>query len=156
MATTEVSRLIRAPRSQVYRALLDPEAVQHWMVPHGMTSEVHTFEPHEGGGFRISLTYDEPTDTGKTTSRTDSFHGRFVQLVPDTKVVQVVEFETDDASVSGEMTISYTLTEAVEGTQITGLHENLPPGVDPADNELGWTISLGKLADLLEGEPPPP
>ena len=154
MTTTQVSRLIKAPRSQVYRALLDPEAVQRWMVPHGMTSEVHAFEPHEGGVFRISLTYDEPTDTGKTTSRTDSFHGRFVELVPDTKVVQVVEFETDDASVSGEMTISYRLSETAEGTQITGLHENVPPGVDPAQNELGWTISLGKLADLLEGELP--
>ena len=154
MTTTQVSRLIKAPRSQVYRALLDPEAVQRWMVPHGMTSEVHAFEPHEGGVFRISLTYDEPTDTGKTTSRTDSFHGRFIELVPDTKVVQVVEFETDDASVSGEMTISYRLSETAEGTQITGLHENVPPGVDPAQNELGWTISLGKLADLLEGELP--
>ncbi len=154
MTTTQVSRLIKAPRSQVYRALLDPEAVQRWMVPHGMTSEVHAFEPHEGGVFRISLTYDEPTDSGKTTSRTDSFHGRFIELVPDTKVVQLVEFETDDASVSGEMTISYRLSETAEGTQITGLHENVPPGVDPAQNELGWTISLGKLADLLEGELP--
>jgi hypothetical protein len=26
----------------------------------------------------------------------DTFHGRFVRLVPDTEVVQVVEFETDD------------------------------------------------------------
>jgi uncharacterized protein YndB with AHSA1/START domain len=156
MATTEVSRLIRAPRPRVYWALLDPDAVRRWMVPDGMTSEIHSFEPHEGGTFRISLTYDVPTETGKTSSRIDSFHGRFVELVPDTKVVQVVEFETDDPSVGGEMTISYTLADAEEGTQVTGRHENLPPGVDPADNELGWNMSLRKLAGLLEGEPPPP
>jgi uncharacterized protein YndB with AHSA1/START domain len=154
MATTEVSRLIRAPRPRVYQALLDPDAVQRWMVPDGMTSEIHAFEAHEGGAFRISLTYDEPTDTGKSTSQTDSFHGHFVELVPDTKVVQVVEFETDDPSVSGEMTISYSLSDADGGTQVTGRHENLPPGVDPATNELGWSMSLGKLADLLETEPP--
>jgi uncharacterized protein YndB with AHSA1/START domain len=156
MATTEVSRLISAPRAHVYRALLDPGAVQRWMVPHGMTSEVHSFEPYEGGAFRISLTYDEPAGIGKTTSQTDSFHGRFVELVPDTKVVQVVEFETDDPSVTGEMTITYTLADAEGGTQVTGRHENLPAGVNPADNELGWSISLGKLADLLESNRPPP
>jgi hypothetical protein len=29
-----------------------------------MTSHVHEFDPREGGSFRISLTYDEPTGTG--------------------------------------------------------------------------------------------
>ena len=28
---------------------------------------------------------------------------------------------------------------------------NLPPGVRPEDNELGWTMSVGKLAALVEG-----
>ena len=32
------------------------------------------------------------------------------------------------------------------------MHENLPPGVSPEDNELGWSISIGKLADLVERE----
>ena len=73
-----------------------PVLVQQWMVPDGMTSHVHSFDAREGGTFRISLTYDRPTSTGKTTAQTDTFHGRFVRLVPDTEVVQAVEFETDD------------------------------------------------------------
>ena len=32
------------------------------------------------GLLRISLTYDAPTGTGKTTARTDTYHGRFVKL----------------------------------------------------------------------------
>ncbi len=55
-----------------------------------------------GGTFRISLSYDMPTSAGKTSAQTDSFHGRFVKLVPDTEVVQVVEFETDDPTMQGE------------------------------------------------------
>jgi uncharacterized protein YndB with AHSA1/START domain len=86
----------------VYRTLLDAEAVQEWMVPEGMTSQVHLFDPREGGMFRISLTYDTPTNEGKTSAQTDSFHGRFVKLVPDTEVVEVVEFETDDPALRGE------------------------------------------------------
>jgi uncharacterized protein YndB with AHSA1/START domain len=150
MSTTRVTRHVRAPRARVYAALLDPGAVQQWMVPDGMTSRIHSFDAREGGTFRISLTYDEPTTAGKTSPRTDSFHGRFVRLVPDTEVVQAVEFETDDAAMQGEMTITYTLTDAGSGTDLVGVHENLPPGVSPADNELGWTMSIEKLAGLVE------
>jgi uncharacterized protein YndB with AHSA1/START domain len=151
VAATRVTRFIRAPRSVVYRALLDPADVQRWMVPESMTSHVHSFDAHEGGGFRISLTYDIPTDAGKTSARTDTYHGKFVRLVPDELVVQVLEFETGDPALRGLMTITLTLTDAEGGTEITGLHENLPRGVPPADNELGWRESLAKLAGLAEG-----
>jgi uncharacterized protein YndB with AHSA1/START domain len=150
VSTTRLTRHIRAPRARVYRALLDPESVQHWMVPDQMTSRVHSFEAREGGTFRISLTYDKPTTAGKTSAQTDSFHGRFVKLVPDAEVVEVVEFETNDPAMQGEMTITYTLTESGSGTDLVGLHENLPPGVQPAANELGWSMSIDKLARLVE------
>ena len=73
-----------------------------------------------------------------------------MKLVPDTEVVQAVEFESDDPAMAGEMTITYLLSEAAGGTDVVGLHENLPPGVTPADNELGWQMSLAKLAKLVE------
>jgi uncharacterized protein YndB with AHSA1/START domain len=151
MVTTELTRHIRAPRAAVYRALLDPDDVQGWMVPEGMTSEVHAFDAREGGVFRISLTYAAPASAGKTSAHTDTYHGRFVRLVPDTEVVQVIEFETDDPGLQGEMTVTYSLADSDGGTALTGRHENLPPGVSAADNELGWSMSLGKLAALVEG-----
>jgi uncharacterized protein YndB with AHSA1/START domain len=150
VSTTRVTRYIRAPRARVYRALLDADAVRRWMVPESMSSHVHWFEAREGGTFRISLTYDAPAAAGKSGARTDTFRGRFVKLVPDTEVVQAVEFETDDPALRGEMRITYTLADAAGGTELTGVHENLPPGVAPADNELGWSMSMGKLAELVE------
>ena len=120
------------------------------MVPDGMTSEVHEFEAREGGTFRISLTYDAPTETGKTTPQTDSFHGRFVRLVPDTEVVETVEFETADPAMQGEMTIAITLVDNATGTLLTAVHDHLPPGLSEAENETGWRMSLGKLARLVE------
>jgi uncharacterized protein YndB with AHSA1/START domain len=150
VSSTRLTRHIRAPRSRVYRALLDADAVRVWMVPDGMTSEIHVFEPQEGGTFRISLTYGVSTDRGKTSAHTDTFHGRFVRLVPDTEVVQVVEFESDDPAMRGEMTITYSLADAQGGTELVGSHENLPPGVNPQDNELGWSMSIDKLARLVE------
>jgi uncharacterized protein YndB with AHSA1/START domain len=120
------------------------------MVPDGMTSEVHAFDARVGGTFRISLTYDVPTAAGKTTAHTDTFHGRFVELVPDERVVEVVEFETADPAMQGEMTATFTLTDAGGGTDVLGVHEGLPRGLSPADNEAGWRMSLAKLAALVE------
>jgi uncharacterized protein YndB with AHSA1/START domain len=149
-SSTRLSQHVNAPRADVYRALLDAQAVATWMVPSGMTSHVHEFEGREGGSFRISLTYDAPTGTGKTTAHTDSYHGRFVKLVPNEQVVEVMEFETDNDSMRGEMTVTFTLTEADGGTDVLGVHDNLPPSVAPADNETGWRMALEKLARLVE------
>ena len=150
MTTTRSSRVVHALRTRVYAALLDADAVQHWMVPDGMTSEVHEFDARTGGAFRISLTYDTPTGTGKTDAQTDSFHGTFAELVPDTKVVQLVEFETDDPAMQGRMRITYLLRDTDDGTLVEGTHEDLPPGLDPDENELGWQMSMAKLAALVE------
>lgn len=103
-----------------------------------------------GGTFRISLTYDAPTRAGKTTAHTDTFHGRFVKLVTNEQVVEVVEFETADPALRGEMTITITVTDADGGTDVFAVHDGLPPGLSPADNEVGWRMSLAKLAALVE------
>jgi uncharacterized protein YndB with AHSA1/START domain len=124
------------------------------MVPTGMTSQVHAFDAREGGRFRISLTYDAPTGAGKTTPHTDTYHGRFVKLVTDEQVVEVVEFETPDPALRGEMTITIGLSDAGKGTTVLAVHDGLPPGLAAADNEVGWRSSLAKLAALVEsGEP---
>jgi uncharacterized protein YndB with AHSA1/START domain len=152
MATTStrISRRMNAPPAIVYRALIDPRAVATWKVPTGMTSHVHEFDAREGGSFRISLTYDAPTGTGKTTAHTDTYHGRFVKLVPNEQVVEVVEFETTDPALRGEMTITITLADRDGGTDILAVHDGLPSGVSTADNEAGWREALDKLATLVE------
>jgi uncharacterized protein YndB with AHSA1/START domain len=150
MSSTRVRRHLNAPRARVYSALVDAKAVARWMVPTGMTGQVDVFEGREGGSFRISLTYDAPTAVGKTSGHTDTFHGRFVQLVPNERVVEVVEFETADPELRGEMTITMTLADADGGTEVLAVHEGLPPGLSTADNEAGWRSSLAKLAALVE------
>ena len=151
MSSTRVGCHVKAPRPLVYRALLDADAVAAWMVPTGMTSRVHAFDAREGGSFRISLTYDEPTGTGKTTAHTDTYHGRFVRLLPDREVVEVLEFETGDPAMRGEMTITVSLSDAPGGTDGLAVHDRLPPGLSAADNEVGWRQALQKLKTLVEG-----
>src|SRR5436305_3923711 len=96
MSSTRIRRRIAAPRAEVYRALLDPNAVAQWKVPEGMTCHVEEWVACEGGPIRVSLTYDSVGETGKTTAHTDTYHGRFLRLVPNELIVEVDEFETPD------------------------------------------------------------
>jgi uncharacterized protein YndB with AHSA1/START domain len=150
MSSTRITRHIDAPRARVYAAFVDATAIAQWKVPDGMTIQVHEFEGREGGRFRVSLTYSAPGQAGKTTAHTDTYHGCFKELVPDERVVEVIEFETSDPAMRGEMTSTVELSDANGGTELTALHEGLPPGVSPADNEMGWRMSLAKLAALVE------
>lgn len=150
MSSTRVSRRIRAPRAAVYGALVDAAAIAAWRAPQGMSCVVHEFDAREGGAFRISLTYAAPERTGKTEANTDTYHGHFAQLVPNERVVEVLEFETADPALQGRMTATTTLTDAAGGTEVEMVHEGVPPGVSPADNELGTRMSLDNLAALVE------
>jgi len=147
--STRVCIHVNAPPEVVYRALLDSRAIARWKVPNGMTCHVHQFDAREGGSFRISLTYNSPTDSGKT-AHTDTYHGHFVKLVTDKQVVEEDEFETTDPAMRGKMTGTITLSDADGGTDVVGVHHGLPPGVSGDDNETGWRMALAKLAALCE------
>src|SRR4051794_33393399 len=138
--------LIPARRERVYAALLDPGS---WRFPSEMTCEVHELDAREGGTLRISLTYEAADRAGKTAGRTDTYHGRFVKLVPNELVVEEDEFETGDPMLQGVMTSTIRLADAPGGTELVAEHKGLPPGVSAADNEAGWREALARLAALV-------
>ncbi len=150
--STRVSRIIKAPRQKVYQAFLDPKAVAAWFAPETMRATVHTFDPREGGKFRISLTYQKPEDSqrGKTAGDTDTYHGRFVKLVPDERIVEAIEFESPERRFAGDMRMTVMLADVDDGTDVSLLYENVPAGIRPEDNEAGSRQSLQKLAALVE------
>jgi uncharacterized protein YndB with AHSA1/START domain len=151
MYSTRASQLVRAPRSAVYRALLHADAIAKWRVPDNMTSEVHEFDPHEGGYFRVSLTYRSADEAGKSSAHTDTYHGTFRRLVPNEQVVEELQFETEDEALAAPMTMTITLTEVEGGaTEVEMLHEGVPDSIPKADNELGTRMALAKLARLVE------
>jgi uncharacterized protein YndB with AHSA1/START domain len=150
MTTTKLTQRFDAPAPAVYRALTDPDTISAWMFPDGMSIHIHHFEPQVGGRFRISLTYEGGFGVGKSSARTDTYHGRFVSLVPNERVVETLEFETADPSMRGEMTITFALAEVEGVTELSAWHENVPPGISPADNETGWRMSLARLKQLVE------
>ncbi|SDB93542.1 Uncharacterized conserved protein YndB, AHSA1/START domain [Raineyella antarctica] len=150
MYAMTVTRHVQAPRPVVYQALVDPLAIARWRVPDGMVGLVHEFDARPGGRLRISLTYVVADGVGKSGERTDTYQGTFVRLVPDVQVIETSEFETEDTGLRGTMTMTTTLTDAGEGTDVTISYEGIPDGVPAHDNEIGTRMALDKLARLVE------
>lgn len=148
------SRFIMASPNAIYQAYLDPQAIATWRPPEGMRCEILEFEPHEGGKLRMAYLYTAAHPVaGKTSEDADVFEGRFTELVPDKRIVEVVEFESEDPAFAGEMSITTLLVPGTGGTQVTVLCENVPPGIRRDDHLQGINSSLKNLADFTEKTP---
>lgn len=150
--TLRISRLIQAAPPAIYRALLDPGALVTWRPPAGMKARFDQFEPRPGGRFRMALEYLDADHAvpGKTSEHVDVVHGRFSELVANERVVEEIEFESDDPAFAGVMTLTTTLTPAEGGTLVTIVCENAPSGIRPSDHETGMRSSLQNLAAFVE------
>jgi uncharacterized protein YndB with AHSA1/START domain len=141
-------RLVRAPRAAVYAALLDPRAIESWRVPDDMTARVEELEARQGGRFRVSLSYRDAGRSGKSEGATDTTVGYYAELNPGR---QVIEFESDDPALAGEMTMTWTLRDVDGGTEVELVHVGLPDAVPAQDNATGTRMALGNLAAYVEG-----
>ncbi len=87
---------VAASAAAVYRALVEPDRLVAWLPPDGMEGTVESFDARPGGGYRMVLTYLDPTGApGKSTADQDVVEVRFAALVPDRLVVEEVAFETE-------------------------------------------------------------
>lgn len=150
--TDKASRVIAAPPDRVYAALVDPEALMEWLPPAGMTGRFERFDPRSGGSYRLVLTYtDASASRGKATGDTDIVESRFIDVVPSVRVVQAVDFESDDPAYAGTMTMTWEVTEVDGGTRVDITAVDVPDGLDADDHAAGLGSSLANLAKHLEG-----
>ncbi len=156
--TDSASRVIQASPSTLYRAFVDPAALVSWLPPKGMKAHLVAFGPRAGGTYRMTLTYEspDPSTPGKTSENTDVVQGRFLELVPDERVVQQVEFESEDPAFAGVMTMTWSLAAVPGGTRVTILCENVPEGIRKEDHDTGLRSTLENLAAHVEVARPAP
>ena len=144
-------RIIKAPPSSVYRAFLDPKALASWLPPEGMKGMVEEFQAFEGGTFRMTLTYiDSDYRSGKTSENADVVQATFLELSPDIRIVQQIEFESEDPAYDGKMNMTWNLQFVPEGTEVTIICENVPEGIQQDAHVEGFLSTLANLAAYLE------
>ncbi|SFT43869.1 Uncharacterized conserved protein YndB, AHSA1/START domain [Mesorhizobium sp. YR577] len=149
--TDKASRIVTASPATVYNAFVDPAALVEWLPPKGMIARIETFEPKAGGHYRMALTYDapDPSVRGKASEDTDIVEGRFVELVPNDRVVQIVTFESDDPAFAGEMKMTWSLRPVAGGTEVSIVCENVPEGISAEDHAAGLSSTLDNLAEFV-------
>jgi uncharacterized protein YndB with AHSA1/START domain len=141
----------RRPLDRVFAALVDPEALTAWLPPDGMSGRFERFHARPGGSYRLVLTYAYASRArGKATTDSDIVEARFVDVVPGVRVVQAVDFVSDDPTHAGTMTMTWEVTALDAGTRVDIRADDVPAGISAEDHAAGLASSLANLATYLE------
>jgi uncharacterized protein YndB with AHSA1/START domain len=149
--TDRASSVINAPVARVFNALVDRSALETWLPPGGMTARFERFDARPGGAYRLVLTYADPTDSpGKSSAESDIVEARYVDIVPNDRVVQAVDFVSDHPALAGTMTMTWAVRAVDGGTRVEITAEDVPDGISADDHAAGLTSSLDNLARYVE------
>jgi uncharacterized protein YndB with AHSA1/START domain len=143
--------VIAASRERVWAALVDPGALLAWLPPGGMTGRFERFDARPGGSYRMVLTYSDASGApGKASADSDIVEARFIDIVPGERIVQAVDFVSDDPANAGTMTMTWQVTPVDAGTRVDIIAEDVPDGISADDHAAGLASSLANLAAYLQ------
>ncbi|MEY7852210.1 SRPBCC domain-containing protein [Natrarchaeobius sp. A-rgal3] len=127
-----VRRTFDAPRERVWRTFTDPDELEQWFVPEGMTAEVRVNEREPGGEMSVIWTNNDQ------------------RIVNEGYYIEVVEYErlvSGEETEAGELRLTYEFREVDGGTAVVITQEF--PGPVPDGAAEGWTGMLDQLAEVL-------
>jgi uncharacterized protein YndB with AHSA1/START domain len=132
--TLTLRRTFDAPRERVWQAFTDPDELEQWFVPEGMTAEVRANELESGGAFAMTWTDGE--------NHIDN-EGTYVEVVENERLVSSEETE------AGELRLAYEFRDVEDGTEVIVTQEF--PGQVPDGAAEGWAGMFETLAKMLQG-----
>ena len=132
--TLVLRRAFTASRQRVFRAWIEPEALEHWFRPRGMAVTVRSLEARVGGSFCFDV------EDGS------SIVGTYLHIVPPEKLV----FTWSVGATQGRETV-VTLDFLDQGpvTEVVLTHERLSTPELRALFGSGWPPLLDALAEVL-------
>ncbi|MDA1096263.1 MAG: SRPBCC family protein [Chloroflexi bacterium] len=130
---------IAAPPERVFPFFTDPDKIVQWK---GVSAEA---DPRPGGIYRVNV-------TGR-----DIVRGRFVEVVPNTRVVFTWGWEGPNQPLSpGSSTVEVTLIADGGGTIVRLRHSGLTTQELRDSHAQGWEHFLTRLTAAGAGEDPGP
>lgn len=132
--TLVLRRVFTAPRERVFRAWTEPEAVQRWFRPRGMSVTVRSLDAQVGGSFCFEL------EDGS------SIIGTYLHIVfPE----QLVFTWSGQAIEHKETIVTLDFLNKGSTTEIVLTHERLDTPHLREMFESGWSSQFDELATLL-------
>jgi uncharacterized protein YndB with AHSA1/START domain len=97
------------------------------------------------------LTYaDASSAPGKASADSDIVEARFIDIVPGARVVQAVDFVSDEPAYAGTMTMTWEVAKVDAGTRVVIRADDVPDGISAEDHAAGLASSLANLDAYLE------
>ena len=135
--------VLRSTPERIYRAFLDADAMCKWFPPNGFTCKVHHLDAKVGGTYKMSF-------TNFNTGKSHTFGGKYIEIVPNERIVMTDEF--DDPTLPGTMKTTVSLKKVFCGTEVNIVQEGIPDSIPLEACYLGWQDSLVLLLKLVEAE----
>lgn len=139
----QMKRVLRAPRSLVYRALTEPAELAKWWGPRGFTAPSVDFDPRVGGSYRIAM---QPPE-GEAFYLT----GEFREVDPPARLVYSFRWE-DPTPDDRETVVTLSLRELDDGTELDFAQGMFATEERRGLHREGWTNSFDKLEQLLSAQ----
>ena len=155
MSHTDVGRAsIDAPPEEVFAALVDAAARVVWLPPAGMSGRFDWFDARPGGGYRLTLTYDDESTRGKSQDNADVVEVRFTAIDEPRQLVEEADFVADDPDLAGTMTMTWSLEPVDRGTLVTITATDVPDGISSDDHVAAFASTLSNLDAYVSGSRP--
>ena len=143
-----VSRLIKAPRSVVWKAWTVPEHLEKWWCPKPMTTKIVGFDLRPGGAFDLLM--------GDPSGAEISVTGAFLEIVPEERIVFSTAL-TDGwrpAPTLLPFTAIISMTNDRAGTKyatrVLVRNEEERQKFQAMNFEAGWSMGIDQLTELVE------
>lgn len=136
--TVRISRIMPAPREEVFAAWLDAEGMRSWMCPGDIKEADAEIDPRVGGKYRVVMRGEE---------NTYEMTGEYVAIDPPSRIAFTwISHNT----VAGSL-VTLEFHDRGDETELVLTHERLPSADVAGQHEKGWTSVLEKLAALMAG-----
>lgn len=150
MTHTDVGQaVVEASVVEVFAALVAEAARAVWLPPAGMTGRFSWFDARPGGGYRMTLAYDDETTPGKSGGNTDVVEVRFLEVETPHRLVEQADFVSDDPDLAGTMTMTWSLEPVDDGTLVVITAIGVPDGISSQDHATAFASTLSNLGDYV-------
>jgi uncharacterized protein YndB with AHSA1/START domain len=138
----EITRIIDAPREEVFSAWTDPAKLREWWGPGEFTCPEADVDLRPGGTYRLVMqpTGGDPFVLG----------GSYREVEVPSRLVYTWRWETGPAADGSESLVSVEFRDRGERTELVLTHTEFPASHGEAPYRMGWEGGLDKLAALLE------
>jgi len=137
-----LTRLLSAPRADVFRAFVEPDRMRHWWVPRGFTMLSCKLDLREGGPWRMTIRSD---DTGAVQTEV----GVYREIRAPERLAFTHAWVRANGTLTHPTLVTATFTERGAKTEVCFRQEDFATLAACLSHEEGWGISLDQLVGYM-------